>query len=102
MPDPGRIVGAQDYLKQTLYRGLPFAIVTGSEASGKSMLVRRFLQDEAITHCVHLAAATGDHQAFLERVLEQLGFEPFESSSGELRKLLNVFARHNHPVNIGP
>lgn len=94
MNETGRIVGAQDYLQQALSDGLPFAIVTGSAESGKSMLVRRFLQSSEVTHCAHLAAATGDPRAFLERVLEQLGFEPFESSCDELRKLLNVFARH--------
>jgi len=94
MTEPGRIVGAQDYLQQALSAGLPFAIVTGSAESGKSMLIRRFLQSSEVTHCAHLAAATGDQRSFLERVLEQLGFEPFESSCDELRKLLNVFARH--------
>ena len=60
MPEPGRIVGAQDFLQQTLQRGLPFAIVTGSEASGKSLLIRRFLQTSEVSHPGHLAGATGD------------------------------------------
>jgi hypothetical protein len=94
MTEPSRIVGAQDELQRALADELPFAIVTGSEESGKSMLIRRFLQSAEVTHYAHLAAATGDQRSFLERVLEQLGFEPFESSCDELRKLLNVFARH--------
>lgn len=94
MNQPGRILGAQDYLEQVLARGLPFAIVIGGTGSGKEILVRRFLQDETISHSVILTAPTRDRQAFLERVLEQLGFEPFESSTEELEKLLCVFARH--------
>ena len=94
MPEPSRILGAQDHLQQALARGLPFAIVTGGDDSGKPMLMRRFLQDPLIDHFAHLAGATSDRHAFLERVLEQLGFEPFDSSSEELLKLLGVFARH--------
>ncbi|MGI9330034.1 MAG: FHA domain-containing protein [Gammaproteobacteria bacterium] len=94
MTEPARVSGAQDYLHQALSDGMPFAIVTGGADSGKSMLIRRFLQSSEVSHCVHLAAATGDQRSFLERVLEQLGFEPFESSCDEMRKLLNVFAQH--------
>ncbi len=94
MPQPSRILGAQDYLQQALARGLPLAVVIGGPGSGKEMLVRRFLQDEAVSHAAHLTAPTRDSHAFLERVLEQLGFEPFESSSEELQKLLSVFACH--------
>ena len=94
MNQPGRILGAQDYLQQAIARGLPFAIVVGGAESGKEILVRRFLQDETISHSVILTAPTRDRHAFLERILEQLGFEPFESSTDELEKLLCVFARH--------
>jgi len=94
MPQPPRILGAQDYLQQALARCLPFAVVIGGQDSGKELVVRRFLQDEAISHSAHLAAPTRDSRAFLERVLEQLGFEPFESSTEELQKLLCVFACH--------
>ena len=47
-----------------------------------------------VSHSAHLTAATRDCHAFLERVLEQLGFEPFDSSSEELQQLLCVFACH--------
>lgn len=94
MPQPPRILGAQDYLQQALARGLPFAILIGSPDSGKELLVRRFLQEPGVSHAAHLTAPTRDSHAFLERVLEQLGFEPFESSSEELQKLLCVFASH--------
>lgn len=94
MPQPARILGAQEYLQQALSRGLPFAVVIGGPDSGKEMLVRRFLQDDTVSHSAHLSAPTRDSHAFLERVLEQLGFEPFESSTEELQKLLCVFACH--------
>lgn len=94
MHQPSRILDAQAYLQQALARGLPFAVVIGGPDSGKEMLVRRFLQEQLVSHSAHLSAATRDPHAFLERVLEQLGFEPFDSSSEELQKLLCVFACH--------
>lgn len=94
MPQPPRILGAQDYLQQSLDRGLPVAVVIGGPDSGKQLLLRRFLQDQEVSHAAHLTAPTRDSHAFLERVLEQLGFEPFQSSTEELQKLLGVFACH--------
>ena len=94
MNQPARILGAQDYLQQALARGLPFAVMIGGPQSGKEILIRRFLQDDTIGHSVILTAPTRDRRAFLERVLEQLGFEPFDSAPDELEKLLCVFATH--------
>ena len=41
---PDRILGAIAYLQQCQEEKQPFAVIIGAPASGKSMLVHRFLQ----------------------------------------------------------
>lgn len=92
MSQPAHILGGQEFLEQALAGGRPFAILIGGRQSGKELLVRRFLQNDAIAHAVILSAPTRDRRAFLERFAEQLGFEPFHSAAQDLEQLLLGFA----------
>jgi hypothetical protein len=92
---PDRILGGLAYLQQVLDRGLPFAVVTGTEPRDRQRLIRRFLTSHrSLLNLAHVDGPTHDPHAFLQSVLIQLGFEPFESSASELQSLLDVFVQH--------
>ncbi len=90
------ILGAMDYLRQSLATKQLFAVLTGSPGSGKAELLRRFLASQDCANLVHVEEPLYDPHEFMEVSLQQLGFEPFESSEHELLKLMQVFLRHEH------
>lgn len=96
IPSPDRILGGLDYLQKCLDEQRPFAVVTGQAGSGKAALVRRFLQDVHYSNLAHIEKSLHDPHEFLESVLTQLGFEPFDSSASELENLLSVFLQHEY------
>ncbi len=93
---PDRILGGLDYLQKCLDEERPFAVVTGEAGSGKTALIRRFLQDHREENLAQIRRSLDDPHDFLEQILTQLGFEPFESSATELERLLSVFLQHEY------
>lgn len=93
---PDQILGGLDYLKKCLDNERPFAVVTGEPGSGRHQLVQRFLQEQPQDNVAHLEGALEDPHEFLEQLLTQLGFEPFDSSVTELERLLGVFLQHEY------
>ncbi len=96
---PDRILGGLDYLKKCLDEQRPFAVITGKTGSGKHQLVERFLHENPQGNLAHLGNALEDPHDFLEELLTQLGFEPFDSSTMELERLLGVFLQHEYGQN---
>ena len=91
---PDRILGAIAYLQQCQEEKQPFAVIIGAPASGKAMLVHRFLQSCPSGQVAHVQTPTSCPHEFLETILSQFGFEPFDSSEAELLKLATVYLRH--------
>ncbi len=93
-PGPDRILGGLYYLKKCLDERRPFAIITGSVGSGRRVLLQRFLTNYQGGSIARHSQPTHDEHAFLESLLKQFGFDPFESSVDDLRRLVNVFLQH--------
>jgi pSer/pThr/pTyr-binding forkhead associated (FHA) protein len=92
--ESGRILTAVNYLCECRQRTRSFAIVTGDSRRLVEHAVRRFLgQVPPSVRVVRTVAPTDSNHAFLEAILLQLGFEPFESSADDLLRLLNVVLR---------
>lgn len=93
---PDRILGGLDYLKKCLDDERPFAVITGESGCGRHELVQRFLREHPQGNLAQVSGALEDPHEFLEQVLTQLGFEPFDSSVTELERLLGVFLQHEY------
>jgi len=93
---PDRILGGLDYLKKCLQQERPFAVITGEAGCGRHELVQRFLREYPQDNVAQLKGAMEDPHEFLEQLLTQLGFEPFDSSQTELERLLGVFLQHEY------
>ncbi len=90
----GQILEAVAYLSQcnTSQRGL--AVLTGNSSATTRLVLKRFLASvEDASQVARILAPTDSRHAFLEAILAQLGFEPFESSADDLQRLLNVVLR---------
>ncbi len=95
--DADGILGPLDYLQQSLRTRQLFAVLTGPLGSGKTELLRQCLAaQDCCANVVHVTEPLYEPHEFMEVSLEQLGFEPFESSEHELLKLMQVFLRHEH------
>jgi len=93
---PDRILGGLDYLKKCLAEERPFAVITGESGCGRHQLVQLFLTEHPQDNVAQLRGALEDPHEFLEQLLTQLGFEPFDSSVTELERLLGVFLQHEY------
>ena len=93
---PDQILGGLDYLKKCLDEERPFAVITGESGCGRHRLVQRFLREQPQDNLAQLSGALEDPHEFLEQLLTQLGFEPFDSSVTELERLLGVFLQHEY------
>lgn len=92
--DPPRIVEAVAYLNQCRRANKRLAIVTGEQAEDLATVVDRFVA--ALPPSVAVArtpAPTDSRQTFLESLLVQFGFDPFEASVDDLQRLLVVMLR---------
>jgi hypothetical protein len=89
-----RILEAAAYLEQCRIAGQRFAIVTGPDAAAVRGSVGTFL-DALPAGCrvARLPAPTDSEHVFLEAILAQLGFEPFDSTADDLQRLLLVVLR---------
>lgn len=97
----GRILEAVRYLSQCREDGRCLAVLTGNSSDMTRLVLKRFLADmEPSSRIARILAPTGSRHSFLEAVLTQLGFEPFESSADDLQRLLNVVLRQSASQNI--
>jgi hypothetical protein len=91
---PGRILEAVAYLDQCRVAGQRFAIVWGPEAGALRQAIGTFvgtLPDDC--RVARVPAPTDSEHVFLQAILAQLGFEPFDSTADDLQRLLLVVLR---------
>lgn len=97
--DPRRIVDAVAYLDQCRQRDRRLAVVTGDNAEDLATVTERFLQ--ALPESVTVARAhapTDSGHTFLESLLVQFGFDPFDAPVDSLQRLLAVVLRQSSSV----
>lgn len=88
------IVEAVAYLNQCKEQGRRFAILTSEDHAGLADVLRQFTA--GLPGSVRLArtpAPTDSSHAFLEAVLAEFGFDPFDASADDLLRLLRVVLR---------
>ena len=91
---PSRILEAVGYLNQCRASKRSFAVLTGADAHDIKAALHAFI-DTLPPACrvARVPAPTDSSHGFLEAVLAELGFEPFESTSDDLHRLLTVVLR---------
>lgn len=91
---PTRILEAVRYLDQCRVARRLFAAVTGPDAAARRRAVDAFVGAlPGACRLARLPAPTDSEHAFLQAILAQLGFEPFESTADDLQRLLLVVLR---------
>lgn len=91
---PERILEAVAYLDQCRSEQRSLAILSGRSTAAIRQVLKQFLACAAPADRVaRMLPPADDRHAFLEALLLQLGFEPFESSADDLQRLLNVVLR---------
>ncbi len=89
-----RILEAVRYLEQCRRTSRLFAVVTGEARGEVRLAADRFLERTVPALRVARPPAPSDSShVFLEAILVDLGFEPFESTSDDLLRLLTVVLR---------
>jgi hypothetical protein len=93
---------AIEYLQQCRGAGRSFAILTGSEPAAIRLALQGFTAAlPATTRIARTLAPTDSSHAFLEGLLAQFGFEPFEAPADDLLRLLTVVLRQGASQRIG-
>jgi len=89
-----RILEAVAYLDQCRAGARRLAILTSGSAGEIRRVLQQFLAGTAASDRIaRVLAPTDSRHAFLDALLLQLGFEPFESSAEDLQRLLGVVLR---------
>lgn len=97
-PDPDFIywskqhARAKAYMESTIWLADGFVVITGEIGSGKTTLLQSFLaelEDDVVYAVVSQTQLTPTQ--FLQAVLTEFGFKPFEKSKVELLDMLNMF-----------
>jgi hypothetical protein len=89
-----RIVEAAGYLEQCRREGRLFAVLTGSSAGDVALVLQRFVADlPSGARVARTPAPTDSSHAFLESILAQFGFDPFDATADDLLRLLTVVLR---------
>ena len=97
-PDPGFVywskqhARAKAYMESTIWLADGFVVITGEIGSGKTTLLQSFLTDleEDVVYAVVSQTQLTTTQ-FLQAVLTEFGFKPFDKSKVELLDMLNMF-----------
>lgn len=93
---------AIEYLQQCRGAGRSFAVLTGSEPAAIRLALQGFTASlPATTRIARTLAPTDSSHAFLEGLLAQFGFEPFEAPADDLLRLLTVVLRQGASQRIG-
>jgi len=88
---------AKAYMESTIWLADGFVVITGEIGSGKTTLVRSFLDelgDDVVCAVVSQTQLTATQ--FLRAVLVEFGFKPFKESKVELLDMLNMFLIENY------
>jgi len=89
-----RILEAVAYLDQCRAGARRLAILTSESGGDIRRALQQFLAGTAASDRIaRVLAPTDSRHAFLDALLLQLGFEPFESSAEDLQRLLSVVLR---------
>jgi len=97
-PDPGFVywskqhARAKAYMESTIWLADGFVVITGEIGSGKTTLLQSFLTelDEDIVYAV-VSQTQLNATEFLQAVLTEFGFKPFNKDKVELLDMLNMF-----------
>jgi len=97
-PDPGFVywskqhARAKAYMESTIWLADGFVVITGEIGSGKTTLLQSFLAelDDDVVYAVVSQTQLTTTQ-FLQAVLTEFGFKPFDKDKVELLDMLNMF-----------
>ncbi len=97
-PDPAFVywskqhARAKAYMESTIWLADGFVVITGEIGSGKTTLLQSFL-DEMGDDIVYALVSQTQLSAsqFLQAVLAEFGFKPFQAGKAELLDMLNMF-----------
>ena len=92
---------ALHYLQKAYAEERGVAVVMGLSSVDNASVVQRFLRTAPIASTAHIAIPSDSPHAFMEAVLAQLGFEPFDSSAADLQNLIGVYLRHELAQAVG-
>lgn len=83
---------AKAYMESTIWLADGFVVITGEIGSGKTTLLQSFLTelDDSIVYAV-VSQTQLNAKEFLQAVLTEFGFKPFDKEKVELLDILNVF-----------
>ena len=83
---------AKAYMESTIWLADGFVVVTGEIGSGKTTLLQSFLgeiENDVVTAIISQTQVTPTQ--FLQAVLAEFGFKPFNKRKAELLDMLNMF-----------
>ncbi|MGY8796967.1 MAG: ExeA family protein, partial [Woeseiales bacterium] len=83
---------AKAYMESTIWLSDGFVVITGEIGSGKTTLLQSFLnelEDDVVYAVVSQTQLTATQ--FLQSVLTEFGFKPFDKKKVELLDMLNMF-----------
>lgn len=97
-PDPGFVywskqhARAKAYMESTIWLADGFVVITGEIGAGKTTLLQSFLAelDDDVVYAVVSQTQLSSTQ-FLQAVLTEFGFKPFDKKKVELLDMLNMF-----------
>ena len=83
---------AKAYMESTIWLADGFVVITGDIGSGKTTLLQSFLADldDEVVYAVVSQTQLSATQ-FLQAVLTEFGFKPFDKQKVELLDMLNMF-----------
>ncbi len=97
-PDPGFVywskqhARAKAYMESTIWLSDGFVVITGEIGSGKTTLLQAFLNEfEDDVVCAVVSQTQLTPTQFLQAVLTEFGFKPFNKRKVELLDMLNMF-----------
>ncbi|MEJ2602412.1 MAG: AAA family ATPase [Gammaproteobacteria bacterium] len=97
-PDPAFVywskqhARAKAYMESTIWLADGFVVITGEIGSGKTTLLQSFLDEMGDDIVYALVSQTQlSPSQFLQAVLAEFGFSPFQAGKAELLDMLNMF-----------
>jgi general secretion pathway protein A len=83
---------AKAYLESTIWFSDGFAVITGEIGSGKTTLIETFLRElQKDVVCAQISQTQISETEFLQSLLVQFGFQPFQMGKAELIAAINGF-----------